>query len=127
VRALRSGDPLPRTRLARVQLRRWLPTALIQGAQRLAHRAILGPALASPEATLAATAATPAAVAAPAAPAGLADRNGAGPAAADLPLPLRLLRRFPVLQGIPARVVAIGPLPEHAPSWARRSPTPVPH
>ena len=40
-----------------------------------------------------------------------------------LPLPLRLLRRFPVLQGIPARLVAIGPLPEHAPDWARRTPS----
>ncbi len=37
-----------------------------------------------------------------------------------LPLPLRMLQRFPVLQGIPARVVAIGPLPEYAPDWARR-------
>ena len=26
--------------------------------------------------------------------------------------------RFPVLQGLPARAIAIGPLPEHAPDWA---------
>jgi hypothetical protein len=43
-----------------------------------------------------------------------------------LPLPLRLLQRFPVLQGIPARLVAFGPLSEHAPAWARRPPTEAP-
>jgi hypothetical protein len=32
-----------------------------------------------------------------------------------------LLRRFPRLQAIPAYIVAIGVLPEHAPSFARRS------
>jgi 2-polyprenyl-6-methoxyphenol hydroxylase-like FAD-dependent oxidoreductase len=115
--ALRSGASPSRGRLARVQLRRWWPTALIQGGQRLAHRAILGPALESPEATLAATATVPAAVAT-----GTSDGAESG---AQLPLPLRLLQRFPVLQGIPARLVAIGPLPEHAPHWARRSPAPV--
>jgi len=35
------------------------------------------------------------------------------------------VRRFPVLQGIPGRVIAIGPLPEHAPAWARRPELPV--
>ena len=43
----------------------------------------------------------------------------------SLPPLLRLLRRFPALQGIPARLIAIGPLPEHAPDWARRPTTPV--
>jgi hypothetical protein len=47
--------------------------------------------------------------------------------ATALPLPLRLLRRFPVLQGVPARLIAIGPLPEHAPEWARRAPAPSVH
>ena len=47
--------------------------------------------------------------------------------AAALPPPLRLLRRFPVLQGVPARLIAIGPLPEHAPEWARRAPAPTVH
>jgi len=42
-----------------------------------------------------------------------------------LPFAMRLLRRFPVLQGIPGRVIAIGPLPEHAPAWARRPELPV--
>jgi hypothetical protein len=36
-----------------------------------------------------------------------------------------LLRRFPVLQVVPAYLVAIGPLPEHAPDWARRTPKPA--
>jgi 2-polyprenyl-6-methoxyphenol hydroxylase-like FAD-dependent oxidoreductase len=34
---------------------------------------------------------------------------------------LRLLRRFPRLQAIPAYMLAIGALPEHAPAFARRS------
>jgi 2-polyprenyl-6-methoxyphenol hydroxylase-like FAD-dependent oxidoreductase len=29
---------------------------------------------------------------------------------------------FPILQVLPARLIAIGPLPEHAPEWARRDP-----
>ncbi|KXP05527.1 FAD-dependent oxidoreductase [Tsukamurella tyrosinosolvens] len=90
--ALQSDGAVPLRLLRGVQRRRWLPTALIQGVQRGIHRAILAPAL----------------VAAPA--------SGAG----RLPVPLRLLRRFPALQGLTARMVAIGPLPEHAPDWARR-------
>ena len=59
-------------------------------------------------------------------PAGLLQTDGVTPApASSLPIPLRLLRRFPVLQGIPARLIAIGPLPEHAPEWARRAPEPA--
>ncbi len=53
------------------------------------------------------------------------DTLGEAPTSA-LPLPLRLLRRFPVLQGVPGRVIAIGPLPEHAPTWARRPELPIP-
>lgn len=81
-------------RLRRVQLRRWWPAALIQAGQRLAHRFVLGRTLAE----------TP------------FDQ----PASGRLPLGVRLLRRFPVLQAVPAYLIAIGPLPEHAPSWARR-------
>jgi hypothetical protein len=33
------------------------------------------------------------------------------------------LRKFPKLQAIPAYVIGIGVLPEHAPSFARRSPS----
>ncbi len=80
--------------LARVQLRRWLPTALTQAAQRLLHRSLVRPSLA-----------------------------GHSPVETGLPWPLRLLRRFPVLQRVPAAAVAIGVLPEHAPAFARRPPT----
>ncbi|MGQ0576238.1 MAG: FAD-dependent oxidoreductase [Pseudonocardia sp.] len=109
--ALRRGGPVPVAALRRVQLRRWWPTALIQAGQRLAHRALLGPVL---DAAPAAGTGAPLAL----------DDTGQVPVAdpAALPLPLRLLQRFPALQGIPARLVAIGPLPEHAPSWARRPP-----
>ncbi|WP_034217586.1 FAD-dependent oxidoreductase [Actinoplanes subtropicus] len=34
------------------------------------------------------------------------------------PLFMRLADRFPVVQGVPARVIGIGLRPEHAPSWA---------
>jgi 2-polyprenyl-6-methoxyphenol hydroxylase-like FAD-dependent oxidoreductase len=92
-RPLRAGS-VGSAELRRVQLRRWWPTALIQAVQRLAHRFVLGPALAE-------------------AP---SDR----PASGRLPYLVRLLGRFPALQAIPAYLIAIGPLPEHAPSWARR-------
>jgi 2-polyprenyl-6-methoxyphenol hydroxylase-like FAD-dependent oxidoreductase len=106
--ALRSGGIVPRSLLARVQRRRWWATSLIQGGQRLAHRVVLG--------RRAATAADELAPAAPSTPAPVS----------TLPPPLRLARRFPVLQGVPARLIAIGPLPEHAPEWARREPEPAP-
>jgi len=93
---LRSGRVGP-DMLRRVQRRRWWPTALVQGFQRLAHRFVLGRTLTE----------------------GPADR----PAPRRLPLPVRVLQRFPVLGTIPAYLVAIGPLPEHAPDWARRPPT----
>ena len=108
--ALRSGGIVPRSMLRQVQRRRWWPTAVIQGGQRLAHRAILSQAV---EAAPGAVTATPGPDLTPA-------------PLSSLPLPLRLLQRFPVLQGIPARLVAIGPMPEHAPDWARRTPTPTP-
>lgn len=44
--------------------------------------------------------------------------QGAAPTKA--PLPLRLLDRFPRLRVIPAYLVGIGVLPEHAPDFARR-------
>jgi hypothetical protein len=40
------------------------------------------------------------------------------PAATHLPLLARLLRRFPILRAIPALLVGLGVLPEHAPRWA---------
>jgi 2-polyprenyl-6-methoxyphenol hydroxylase-like FAD-dependent oxidoreductase len=112
--ALRSGGIVPRSLLRRVQLRRWWPTALIQSAQRIAHRAVLGERAASASTPVADTG-----------PVGIADGGVPLAPAAALPQPLRLLRRFPVLQGVPARLIAIGPLPEHAPEWARRAPAPA--
>jgi 2-polyprenyl-6-methoxyphenol hydroxylase-like FAD-dependent oxidoreductase len=125
--ALQTDEPVPVSVsvLRKVQLRRWWPTALVQGAQRLAHRQILGRALADSGAGAQGAAADVSG----AMPVGPADGAVvAGPFAeaptASLPVAMRLLRRFPVLQGIPARAIAIGPLPEHAPEWARRSPMP---
>jgi 2-polyprenyl-6-methoxyphenol hydroxylase-like FAD-dependent oxidoreductase len=112
--ALRSGGIVPRSLLRQVQRRRWWPTALIQGGQRLAHRAVLG--------GRAATASTPVASTGPV---GMADSTVPLAPAAALPPLLRLLRRIPVLQGVPARLIAIGPLPEHAPDWARRTTEPA--
>jgi 2-polyprenyl-6-methoxyphenol hydroxylase-like FAD-dependent oxidoreductase len=89
--------------LASIQRRRRWPTAIIQGSQRLAHRFVLARRVSSP-----------------------AGAGTGGPSKpARLPLPLRLLARWPALQAIPGRMVAIGPLPEHAPEWARRAPTPL--
>ena len=57
--ALRGGrDPVPRP-AGPGAARRWWPTALIQGGQRLAHRAVLGRALNDPSAAMAATARHP--------------------------------------------------------------------
>jgi 2-polyprenyl-6-methoxyphenol hydroxylase-like FAD-dependent oxidoreductase len=92
---LRRGE-VPVRDLARVQVRRWAPTFFTQSLQRLAHRLVIQPGLEGE----------------------LGRGGGNGPSRpARLP---RLLRRFPRLQAIPAYVVAIGLLPEHAPSFARR-------
>jgi len=82
---------LTRATLRRVQLRRWSPTALTQALQRAAHR-VLQARLSSAGTEQAAT--------------------------TSLPLPARLLRRFPLLRAIPALLVGLGVLPEHAPRWA---------
>ncbi|MCW3014917.1 MAG: FAD-dependent oxidoreductase [Solirubrobacterales bacterium] len=82
--------------LVRVQVRRWAPTCVTQSLQQLVHRHVIQPVLA-----------------------GELGQGGSGP---RRPSRLaRLLRRYPRLQAIPAYVVAIGLLPEHAPSFARRS------
>ena len=109
------GGPVPVSVLRRVQLRRWWPTALIQAGQRLAHRRILRPVLAARGRPRAAgTGRASDRAERPDRQRG-AVRVAAAPAAAGA--------RFPVLQGIPGRVIAIGPLPEHAPPGpaARRS------
>lgn len=92
---LRQGT-LTRRDLDRVQLRRWAPAALTQAAQRAIHARLLRPALNSDAPTVTAGSGRPA-------------------------LPIRLLRRFPLLQAVPATAVGIGLLPEHAPAFARSS------
>jgi 2-polyprenyl-6-methoxyphenol hydroxylase-like FAD-dependent oxidoreductase len=94
-RPLREGT-LSSWHLARVQLRRLLPTVVVQGVQRTIQDRFLSPLL-------------------------------AGRVPAKGPLVLRVLRRYPVLQGVPARLVGIGVLPEHvrAPA-AAGAPAPVP-
>jgi len=76
--------------LARVQLRRILPTVVTQWGQRTIQDRFLSPLLAG-------------------------GHPGARP-----PLVLRLLDRVPVLQTIPARLVGIGLLPEHVSALAVR-------
>ena len=92
-RMRREAGPVPEAVLAAVQRRRWWPTALLQGFQRAAYALVVRRAL----------------------------RKGPPrPGARRMPLPLRLLTRFPALQRFPAYFVGIGPRPEHAPDWARR-------
>jgi 2-polyprenyl-6-methoxyphenol hydroxylase-like FAD-dependent oxidoreductase len=70
-------------RLDEVQKRREFPTRMTQGFQVFAHKRFIGPALGSK---------TP---------------------IQRLPLPLRLLNRFPILRRIPARMLGLGFRPEH--------------
>ncbi|MBU3062691.1 FAD-dependent oxidoreductase [Nocardia sp. NEAU-G5] len=79
--------------LARVQRRRLLPTVITQGLQRLLHARAIAPALQG-------------------------DLNISD--ATRAPLPLRLLRRIPMLRDALPYLVARGVLPEHAPEFARR-------
>jgi hypothetical protein len=79
-----------------VQVRRWAPTVLTQAVQQLLHRVVFQPVLA-----------------------GELGPDGSRPRRPSRLV--RLLRRFPRLQAIPAYMVAIGALPEHAPPFARRS------
>ena len=83
---------------ARVQRRRRWPAALVQGVQRILHARVIG---------------------------SVVGEGGTAPGTDSIPLPLRLLTRFPFLQVIPARAVGVGVLPEHAPAFARRPPLPV--
>jgi 2-polyprenyl-6-methoxyphenol hydroxylase-like FAD-dependent oxidoreductase len=132
--ALASGGIVPRSVLRKVQRRRWWPTVVVQGFQRLAHRVVLGQALgAAPTTSDAGPSGAPTLGSAtppsgiPPVPARSPGIGEAAPAGSP-PGPIALLTRFPRLQGIPARLIAIGPLPEHAPAWARRpaeSPTPT--
>jgi 2-polyprenyl-6-methoxyphenol hydroxylase-like FAD-dependent oxidoreductase len=96
---LRAGSAVTVGHLRAVQRRRAWAAVLIQAGQRVAHAGLAGPRAARMDAPL--------------------PPPGTRPSA-TVPLPLRLLSRFPVLQGLPARAIAIGPRPEHAPKWARR-------
>ncbi|MGZ3142874.1 FAD-dependent oxidoreductase [Lentzea chajnantorensis] len=80
--------------LAKVRSRRLFPTVVVQTMQRAVHRLFLGRKLNSTE-TVSST---------------------------GTPFMLRVARRFPFLQAVPAYLVAIGPRPEHAPDFARRAP-----
>ncbi len=91
VPGLRAGS-VTTEMLRRIQRRRWLPTLITQTFQRIAHRFVV------------------------------ANRVDPGiqAEATSPPAGVKLLQRFPVMQGIPAAFIAIGALPEHAPKFARR-------
>jgi 2-polyprenyl-6-methoxyphenol hydroxylase-like FAD-dependent oxidoreductase len=76
--------------LAKVQARRWLPAVIIQRVQRLVQDRAIAVAL------------------------------GAGESIGAAPRAVRIAARVPALGAIVAYGVAIGPLPEHAPAYARR-------
>jgi 2-polyprenyl-6-methoxyphenol hydroxylase-like FAD-dependent oxidoreductase len=80
--------------LARVQLRRLLPTVVVQWGQRTIQDRFVSPLLA-----------------------------GRVPAKGS-PV-LRALRRYPVLQGVPARLVGLGVLPEHVRTPDAGAPAPA--
>lgn len=81
------GGRVSTRRLARVQLRRWLPTVLVQSAQRAIHANVIAAAV------------------------GGSLRAPAG---------LKLMSRSVALRRLAGYLVAIGPLAEHAPAFARR-------
>jgi 2-polyprenyl-6-methoxyphenol hydroxylase-like FAD-dependent oxidoreductase len=89
--SLRSGR-VATSSLRAVQRRRWLPTALTQGFQRVAHRRVVVASISD---------------------------DDAGPPPTTAPALLRLMQRWPLLQTIPGYFLGIGLLPEHAPEFAR--------
>ncbi|WP_035306339.1 FAD-dependent oxidoreductase [Actinokineospora inagensis] len=84
--------------LARVRRRRWLPTVVVQGVQRVLHAKGLRPALE-----------------------GRVDLTGS----TRPPLPMRILTRTPLLRRLPAQVVGRGVVTEPTPDFARRAPEPI--
>jgi 2-polyprenyl-6-methoxyphenol hydroxylase-like FAD-dependent oxidoreductase len=80
--------------LARVRRRRYVPTAVIQAVQRVMHRGLVRAVL---------------------------GREIAPPPQAVLKVAGAVLSCFPGLSVIPAYLVGVGPLPERAPEFARRS------
>jgi 2-polyprenyl-6-methoxyphenol hydroxylase-like FAD-dependent oxidoreductase len=85
---LRRGSVSTR-QLARVQVRRWLPAALIQSVQRVIHSRVIAVAVSAGQPT-------------------------------KPPLLVRIANRVPALRTAAGYAVAIGPLPEHVPEFARR-------
>jgi 2-polyprenyl-6-methoxyphenol hydroxylase-like FAD-dependent oxidoreductase len=85
---LRRGTVSTR-QLARVQVRRWLPAALIQSVQRVIHARVIAVAVSAGQ---------------PAKP----------------PLFVRIANKVPKLRTAVGYGIAIGPLPEHVPEFARR-------
>jgi len=76
--------------LAHVQLRRWIPTAILQAAQRTIHANLIAIAVGD----------------------GGKDRKP--------PAALKVVSKLPVLRRLAGYLVAMGPLAEHAPRYARR-------
>jgi 2-polyprenyl-6-methoxyphenol hydroxylase-like FAD-dependent oxidoreductase len=76
--------------LARVQVRRWIPTAILQALQRMIHTKVIAAAVADDAAD---------------------DKPSAG---------LQRVGRTPLLRQLAGYLVAIGPLSEHAPEYAQR-------
>ena len=92
---LRSGR-VSTGQLARVQMRRWLPTVMLQASQRAIHAKVIAAAVAG-------------------------QAPGSGPGSApNAPRAVRLVGRTAALRRFVGYLVAIGPLPEHAPAYARR-------
>jgi 2-polyprenyl-6-methoxyphenol hydroxylase-like FAD-dependent oxidoreductase len=89
---LRAGSVSTR-HLARIQARRWLPAALIQAVQRVVHTRVIAVAV---------------------------EVGGASTGQARPPLLVRIAARFRPLRTAAGYGIAIGPLPEHIPKFARR-------
>ncbi|MGV0794594.1 FAD-dependent oxidoreductase [Mycolicibacterium sp. XJ1819] len=85
---LRAGR-LSTRHLARIQARRWGPTALVQSVQRLIHRRVIAVAVSSTE-------------------------------PAEPPLAVRMAPKLRFLRTVAGYGIAIGPLPERVPAFARR-------
>ena len=83
---LSRGEPVDGL-LGLVQARRWLPTRLVQGAQRAAHERLLRPLI-----------------------------EGRATVPVEPPWPLRLLNRFPLLRRIPGYMIGHGFRQEHVQS-----------
>jgi 2-polyprenyl-6-methoxyphenol hydroxylase-like FAD-dependent oxidoreductase len=90
---LRAGRVSTR-QLARVQLRRWAPTAILQAAQRAIHANVVAIAVGA---------------------------KGQREQAKEPPRALRVAADSVALRRFVGYMVAIGPLPEHAPKYARRA------